>query len=99
MEKAQDTDNTKAKWTIMAYMAGDNNLDGAAIRDIDEMARVGSTRDVSCLVQLDRIEDKLTRRFRITPEIQCASGFSPDWRWLGALSLFVTDKFPKFLTF
>lgn len=50
----------------MAYMAGDNNLDGAALRDIDEMAKVGSTKDVNCLVQLDRIEDKLTRRFRIT---------------------------------
>jgi hypothetical protein len=66
MEKVQNTDNTKAKWTVMAYMAGDNNLDGAALRDIDEMAKVGSTKDVNCLVQLDRIEDKLTRRFRIT---------------------------------
>jgi hypothetical protein len=66
MEKAQNTDNTKAKWTVMAYMAGDNNLDGAALRDIDEMAKVGSTKDVNVLVQLDRIEDKLTRRFRIT---------------------------------
>ena len=56
----------QAKWTFMVYMAGDNNLDGAALRDIAEMARAGSTKDVNILVQLDRIEDNLTRRFRIT---------------------------------
>jgi Clostripain family. len=56
----------KAKWTVMVYMAGDNNLDGAALRDIKEMAQAGSTEDVHILVQLDRLEDKKTRRFRIT---------------------------------
>jgi hypothetical protein len=56
----------KAKWTVMVYMAGDNNLDGTALRDIEEMAQVGSTKDVNVLVQLDRLEDKKTRRFRIT---------------------------------
>lgn len=56
----------KAKWTVMVYMAGDNNLDGAALRDIKEMARAGSTEDVHILVQLDRLEDNKTRRFRIT---------------------------------
>jgi hypothetical protein len=49
---------------VRVYMAGDNNLDGAALRDIAEMARVGSTKDVHILVQLDRIEDQKTRRFR-----------------------------------
>ncbi len=43
----------------MVYMAGDNNLDGAALRDIAEMSKVGSTKDVNVLVQLDRIEDKI----------------------------------------
>jgi hypothetical protein len=57
----------QAKWTFMVYMAGDNNLDGATLRDIEEMARAGSTKEVNILVQLDRIEDNLTRRFRIYP--------------------------------
>ncbi|MDD5100529.1 MAG: hypothetical protein PHP66_06210, partial [Syntrophales bacterium] len=56
----------QAQWTFMVYMAGDNNLDGAALRDIAEMARAGSTKDVHILVQLDRLEDQKTRRFRIT---------------------------------
>ena len=65
---------SQAKWTFMVYMAGDNNLDGAALRDIAEMARAGSTKDVNILVQLDRIEDNLTRRFRITQ----GGGFKTD---------------------
>ncbi|MBW1976006.1 MAG: hypothetical protein JRI45_10640 [Deltaproteobacteria bacterium] len=67
-------DNKKAKWTVMVYMAGDNNLDTAALRDIAEMARVGSSTKpadkssdkVNILVQLDRANDFLTRRFFIT---------------------------------
>jgi len=65
-DKAKIQRSDKAKWTVMVYMAGDNNLDGAALRDIEEMARVGSTKDVNCLVQLDRLEDRKTRRFLIT---------------------------------
>jgi hypothetical protein len=64
----------QAKWTFMVYMAGDNNLDGAALRDIAEMARAGSTKDVNIMVQLDRIEDNLTRRFQITQ----GGGFKKD---------------------
>ena len=64
----------QAKWTFMVYMAGDNNLDDAALRDIAEMAQAGSTKEVNILVQLDRIEDNLTRRFRITQ----GGGFKTD---------------------
>ncbi|MBM4313589.1 MAG: hypothetical protein FJ122_06665, partial [Deltaproteobacteria bacterium] len=64
----------QAKWTFMVYMAGDNNLDGAALRDIAEMAKAGSTKDVHILVQLDRIEDQKTRSFLITP----GGGFKKD---------------------
>ena len=65
-DKTKIQQSGKAKWTVMVYMAGDNNLDGAALRDIEEMARVGSTKDVNVLVQLDRLEDKKSRRFLIT---------------------------------
>ena len=72
--KADQRSTGQAKWTFMVYMAGDNNLDGAALRDIAEMAKAGSTKDVHILVQLDRIEDQKTRRFRITP----GGGFKKD---------------------
>jgi hypothetical protein len=73
-DRAGNRAASQAKWTFMVYMAGDNNLDGAALRDIAEMARAGSTKDVNILVQLDRIEDNLTRRFRITQ----GGGFKKD---------------------
>ncbi len=72
--RADQRITTQAKWTFLVYMAGDNNLDGAALRDIAEMAKAGSTKDVHILVQLDRIEDQLTRRFRITQ----GGGFKKD---------------------
>jgi hypothetical protein len=50
----------------MVYMAGDNSLDGAALKDLAEMARAGFTNAVNVLVQLDRLKDHKTRRFRIT---------------------------------
>jgi len=42
------------KWTIMVYLDGDNNLESAAIDDINEMESIGSTNDVSIVVQFDR---------------------------------------------
>ena len=71
---AEHRSTGKAKWTFIVYMAGDNNLDGAALRDITEMAKAGSTKDVHVLVQLDRLEDQKTRRFRITQ----GGGFKTD---------------------
>ncbi|MBN1381575.1 MAG: hypothetical protein JXA41_07860 [Deltaproteobacteria bacterium] len=66
MAKATIQSGSKAKWTVMVYIAGDNNLDGAALWDIKEMAQAGSTKDVNILVQLDRAADRKTRRFLIT---------------------------------
>ncbi len=44
-----------AKWTFMVYMAADNNLEAAGIKDFLEMAAVGSSDDINILVQMDRI--------------------------------------------
>ena len=41
-------------WTIMIYMAADNNLEEYAIQDINELEQIGSTPEVSIVVQLDR---------------------------------------------
>jgi hypothetical protein len=58
----------KAQWTFMVYIAGDNNLDPAALKDIGEMAKVGSSEDLNVIVQLDRAKDRKTRRFFITKD-------------------------------
>jgi hypothetical protein len=62
-----------AQWTIMVYLAADNNLEEAAILDFEEMESVGSTNDVNIIVQFDRIPGYSqadgdwtgTRRYRI----------------------------------
>ncbi len=46
---------TKADWTILAYMGGDNNLEDGLINDVDEFERAGgSTTSVRILTLLDR---------------------------------------------
>ncbi len=56
------------EWTIMAYMAGDNNLEDAAVRDLVEMKAVGSTDQVQVIAQLDKMSDSVTRRYYLTRE-------------------------------
>lgn len=41
-------------WTFMVYLDADNNLESAGIDDFLEMASVGSTLEVSVVVQIDR---------------------------------------------
>ena len=65
-----------AKWTIMVFMNGDNNLEYAGIRDFNEMEQVGSSKEVNVIVQLDRTEEHdvsngnwtTTKRFYITKD-------------------------------
>lgn len=40
-------------WTVMVYMAGDNNLSGALLNDLREMEAVGSSDSVKVVVQID----------------------------------------------
>ena len=51
------SDRTPARkdWTVMVYMDGDNDLEGPAIEDLNEMEMVGSSDRVNVVVQLDRI--------------------------------------------
>jgi hypothetical protein len=46
--------NTKRNWTIMVYLAGDNNLDSAGVVDLNEMKTAGTTDQVAVLAQFDR---------------------------------------------
>ena len=52
------------EWTVMIYMAGDNNLDAEGKPDLYEMKRVGSTDRVAILAQFDRAgTGNLTHRY------------------------------------
>ncbi len=66
-------DGALADWTILVYMAADNNLEQAALLDINEMEAAGSSERVQVLVQIDRAVGESaawgdwtdTRRYRI----------------------------------
>ena len=63
-------------WTVMVYMDGDNNLEGAAIDDFNELEDAGSDANVNIVVQIDRISGydssngdwETTRRYYVTPD-------------------------------
>jgi hypothetical protein len=58
--------STGKQWTVMVYLAGDNNLDGAAMVDLKEMKKVGSGPAVDVVAQLDRQgESHGTKRYHL----------------------------------
>jgi hypothetical protein len=50
-------------WTVMVYLAGDNNLENFALKDLGEMKRVGSTAELAIVAQLDGTSDHASRRY------------------------------------
>lgn len=54
------------KWTVLVYLAGDNNLDEDGASDLAEMAKVGSNDDLNIVAQFDRAGKVGTQRFYIT---------------------------------
>jgi|GEM_PF-2504247 len=73
---SQQAQQETARWTLMIYMAADNDLEKFALSDINEMEFVGSTKDVNVVVQIDRAEGYATsagdwtdtRRYFITED-------------------------------
>jgi hypothetical protein len=54
-DSSSTTSGETAKWTILAYIGGDNNLEESAVIDLDEFELAGgSTSDVRTVVFLDR---------------------------------------------
>jgi len=46
---------SQAKWTVMVYISGDNNLEDYVVKDIEEeLGLVGSNTDISILALADR---------------------------------------------
>lgn len=66
----------QAAWTVMVYIDGDNNLENAAIDDLNELEDAGSTANVNIVVQMDRIDGHdasngdwtSTRRYYVTAD-------------------------------
>lgn len=57
--------NHQAEWTLMIYLAGDNNLAAAGEADLREMRMVGSTPEVNVIAQFDNAGDVGTTRYHV----------------------------------
>ena len=57
------TTSTKKQWTVMVYMAGDNNLDPNGVEDLKEMKKAGSTEALNVVAQFDRAAGHTTKRY------------------------------------
>jgi Clostripain family len=53
------------QWTVLVWIAGDNNLSDAGVDDIRELKTVGSTDAVDVVVQYDRQGADGTRRYHL----------------------------------
>lgn len=81
---AHSPDRGVADWTVLVYMASDNDLESSALADLREIAQVGSSARVTVVAQVDRMTSSQgwdsptagnwsgTKRFLIEP------GMEPD---------------------
>ncbi len=46
--------NSTVKWTLLVYMCADNDLERYALQDLNELETIGSNKNVSVIVQIDR---------------------------------------------
>src|SRR5262245_293091 len=61
------TNEKRAKWTVMVYMAGGKDATNAARDSLLRMKQVGSSDDINLLAQLDSgREGRPTKRYRLT---------------------------------
>ncbi len=99
-------DQSTAEWTFMVFVAGDNNLEDAALGDVNEMERVGSTDQVNILVQLDRSRSYTSadgdwsgsRRYRIEQDSSTNSIGSTVLEDLGSTDSGDPDTLAEFAT-
>jgi hypothetical protein len=80
----------KAKWTVMVYISGDNNLESYVISDIEtELAPTGSSANVQVIALADRGPEasttpgdwKTTKLFHVTPGMTADEAHQiADWR-------------------
>jgi len=103
-DSEDDPPRDTARWTVMVYLNGDNNLEINAVVDMNEMEQVGSTDDVHLLVQLDR-STRYTdtdgawsgaRRYRAEQDFDMDHITSPVLEDLGSIDSGAVDTFIEF---
>ena len=71
------------KWTVMVWMAGDNDLEANGVEDIQEMKQVGSNDDLNIVVQFDRMSDHNMLRYLLRKGTPLESDVVSNPRYVG----------------
>ncbi|MBI4677804.1 MAG: hypothetical protein HY748_09505 [Elusimicrobia bacterium] len=98
------SDLAPAEWTVMVYLNAKNDLEENAAPDINEMERVGSTRDVKVVVELATVKGG-AKRMLIGKDADPEKITSPviersprvdmgDWRHLRDFGRWAKKRFP-----
>ena len=105
-EPATPEDDSLAEWTVMVYLAADNNLEAAGLTDLNEMEQAGSTDEVNILVELDRAHGYSTadgdwkgaRRYRVEADADWDTINSPVAVDLGEVDSGAPEAFIDFIS-
>jgi hypothetical protein len=69
----------KKPWTLLAYIAANNNLHTFALQNIRQMARIGSNDNINIVVQFDGIGERSIKRYLIEQgQTKLLSTFKPE---------------------
>jgi len=90
-----DSDPGDREWTLLVFINADNNLEENGLEDISEMELVGSTPEVSVVVQIDRHSGYTqddgdwtgARRYLVTEDQDMSSIGSPVLEDLGEVDM------------
>lgn len=98
----------RKKWTILAFICADNDLERFGLQDINEMETVGSSNDVNVVAQIDRYNGSNgatiadgnwvgTRRYYVTKDDNPAKVTSPMVMNLGETNMGNKNTLADFL--
>jgi hypothetical protein len=104
-EEEEEEPADRARWTVLVYLNGDNNLEENALIDLNEMEGAGSTDDVQLLVQLDRSSSYSrddgnwagARRYRVEKDDDPHSINSPTLEDLGNVDSGLAETYVDFV--
>jgi hypothetical protein len=109
-EASESIEVRAAEWTVAIYMDSDNNLEPYGVLDFLEMASIGSSPDLSIVVQMDRIPGYSTEYgdWTGTERFLVSAGMAPEQEYayehMGEVNMgdpsslygFATETFQRF---
>ncbi|MBM3887039.1 hypothetical protein FJ364_03845 [Candidatus Dependentiae bacterium] len=62
---SQITNRSEKPWTLLVYIAANNNLHTFALQNMRQMAKIGSNANINIVVQFDGVGDRKIKRYLI----------------------------------